>query len=47
MPALVAGIHVSVLSQNKDVDGRDEPAMMNYRNNLIHGVHRIWIGGRP
>jgi hypothetical protein len=25
MPALVAGIHVSVLSQNKDVDGRDEP----------------------
>jgi len=25
MPALVAGIHLLILRQNKDVDGRDKP----------------------
>jgi hypothetical protein len=25
MPALVAGIHVFLLADEKDVDGRDEP----------------------
>jgi hypothetical protein len=47
MPALVAGIQVSVLRQNKDVDGRNKSGHDDFRRLLAEDFHRRGSDGNP
>jgi hypothetical protein len=47
MPALVAGIHVFLQSQTKDVDGRDKPghdASVCEANSILRYFFRVGLG---